>query len=109
MAGFSFVIADPSTGKTASADRKLIRSHCMKGKNKREDSRRSRRLARQAAKPTEPTSQDQPQSTGIYPPHAAQIIYRPSPRALPPLVDSAVLEVATQAGLAPEELLYNCE
>ena len=110
MAGFSFVVADPSTGKTASTDRKLIRSHCMKGKNKREDSRRSRRLARQSAKLTAPTPQDQQsQSAGVYPPHAAEIIYRPRPRALPPLMDSAVVQVATQAGLAPEELLYNCE
>ena len=79
----------------------------MKGKNKREDSRRSRRLARQAAKLTALGPQDQPQSAGN-PRRAAEVTPRLD-RALPPLLDSAVIQVATEASITPEELLYNCE
>ena len=36
-------------GKIAETDKSLIRSHCMRGKNKKEDSRRSRREAKKKA------------------------------------------------------------
>jgi hypothetical protein len=40
------------------ADRSRVRSHCMKGRNKREESRRSNREARQAAKQVVSTGVD---------------------------------------------------
>jgi hypothetical protein len=43
---FAFVAAD-AHGKARKSDNLLIRSHCMRGKNKRESSRRSRRQAQQ--------------------------------------------------------------
>lgn len=45
---FEFIVADKS-GRANSADRALIRSHCMRGKNKRDGSRRSLRQQRTAA------------------------------------------------------------
>ncbi|KAI1813657.1 hypothetical protein GGS20DRAFT_552222 [Poronia punctata] len=45
---FAFVSVDGSKGKVKAEDRELVRSRCMKGKNKKEDSRRSvRERARQ--------------------------------------------------------------
>src|SRR5262245_47009797 len=43
---FAFVAADEH-GKARKSDAALVRSHCMRGKNKRADSRRSKRLAKQ--------------------------------------------------------------
>lgn len=48
MLQFAFVNIDGSSGKPRATNGKtLVRSHCMRGKNKREDSRRSVRQARQ--------------------------------------------------------------
>ncbi|KAH0425525.1 hypothetical protein CcaCcLH18_10908 [Colletotrichum camelliae] len=46
---FAFVVVGDS-GKTRSADRSVIRSRCMQGKNKQEGSRRSLQAARKALK-----------------------------------------------------------
>jgi hypothetical protein len=43
-----FVLADGDSGKVKIEDRCLIRSRCMEGKNKRQDSRRSLREERRA-------------------------------------------------------------
>lgn len=48
MRAFTFVSADDSTGKIKPTDRDLIRSRCMHGVNKRQDSRRSLQAQRQA-------------------------------------------------------------
>ncbi|CAI0645160.1 unnamed protein product [Colletotrichum noveboracense] len=48
---FAFVVVGDS-GKTRSADRSVIRSRCMKGKNRQEGSRRSLQAARKALKTT---------------------------------------------------------
>ncbi len=47
---FPFVIAESDSGKINQVDRELIRSRCMKGKNKRANSRRSLGAARRAAR-----------------------------------------------------------
>jgi len=43
---FAFVSVEGAKGKVKKEDRELVRSRCMKGKNKKEDSRRSLREAR---------------------------------------------------------------
>lgn len=48
MSGLEIIFADP-TGRANEADRTRIRSRVMRGKNKREDSRRSLREARRSA------------------------------------------------------------
>src|ERR1700744_3253656 len=45
-------------GKPTPADRSQVRSHCMKGRNKREGSRRSNREARRTAKHVASTNVD---------------------------------------------------
>jgi hypothetical protein len=45
---FAFVSIDGDTGKVKGEDRNVVRSRCMRGKNKREDSRRSLREARRS-------------------------------------------------------------
>ncbi|EQB53628.1 hypothetical protein CGLO_06632 [Colletotrichum gloeosporioides Cg-14] len=49
---FAFVVVGDS-GKTRSADRSVIRSRCMQGKNRQEGSRRSLQAARKSLKTTE--------------------------------------------------------
>ncbi|KAI8628124.1 hypothetical protein F5Y19DRAFT_154085 [Xylariaceae sp. FL1651] len=45
---YTFVSIDGDSGRVKEGDRELVRSRCMKGKNKREDSRRSLRAVRQS-------------------------------------------------------------
>ncbi|KAJ5150691.1 Protein of unknown function DUF3468 [Penicillium coprophilum] len=54
---FAFITYD-GEDKQTSTDRYQVRSHCMKGRNKREGSRRSKREARQAAKKVVRTNVD---------------------------------------------------
>jgi hypothetical protein len=53
---FAFVLTD-GNGRTEADHRLLIRSHCMRGKNKRQGSRRSLREARRAAEGAVPRKQ----------------------------------------------------
>ncbi|KAH8892859.1 hypothetical protein GQ53DRAFT_840661 [Thozetella sp. PMI_491] len=51
MAGqFTFVLAESDSGRINKTDRDRIRSHCMQGKNKKPNSRRSLGAARRAAR-----------------------------------------------------------
>lgn len=52
---FAFVPCGPD-GKHSSAVRSQVRSHCMRGRNKRDDSRRSVQQAKRAAKEALPTT-----------------------------------------------------
>ncbi|KFA81075.1 hypothetical protein S40288_01018 [Stachybotrys chartarum IBT 40288] len=58
-AEFAFVSLDNTTGKTKPADRLVIRSRCMQGINKKENSRRSLRAVRKAAAAAEKNPQAQ--------------------------------------------------
>lgn len=54
-----FVSADSGTGQVKQLDRERIRSRCMRGKNKKADSRRSLQAARRAARPEKKTTKMQ--------------------------------------------------
>lgn len=60
---FAFLFADDS-GNLKAADRKLIRSHCMKGINVRENSRRSLRQTRKERARQQDLSIDGPSTSG---------------------------------------------
>ncbi|KAH8657785.1 hypothetical protein BX600DRAFT_552055 [Xylariales sp. PMI_506] len=56
LSQFAFVLMDGPSGRLqAQGDRSIIRSHCMRGKNKREDSRRSIRQARRQVRQMQPS------------------------------------------------------
>ncbi|KAF2799741.1 hypothetical protein K505DRAFT_413483 [Melanomma pulvis-pyrius CBS 109.77] len=88
-AQFEFVPAG-DFGKPKSADRRLIRSHCMQGKNKRGGSRRSKQQDRRAAK---------------VPPQTLQTLPNP-PIPVPPPSDIALVQLPGELGLHSEEILF---
>lgn len=91
---FEFVSAG-NLGKPKSADRRLIRSRCMQGKNRREGSRRSKQKQRRAA-------------ATLTAPHIALPVWDVEIPPPPPS-DIKLVRLPGELDLDSEELLYKRE
>ena len=119
-AQLAFVTTD-NFGKPKTGDRHLIRSHCMRGKNKRDSSRRSAQQARKVAShstqgkhlislPESSHPHTTESSSSEW--HTSHIEYEAgeSSELLPPPLpmDMALISFAVDIDNRSQELLFNC-
>lgn len=101
-ANFTFVLSTPK-GEVTQSERSRVRSSCMKGKNKRHDSRRSLREARRAAAAAREdeggTLQDQ--STAAI----KAVVDAPPP---PPPLDGDLIPFVHEVDRTSREMLHRC-
>ncbi|KAH7327746.1 hypothetical protein B0I35DRAFT_415636 [Stachybotrys elegans] len=116
MVGFVFVVADSNSGRVSKESGSFVRSHCMQGRNKKENSRRSvreaRRLAREqaakevscdASKPVAKPARPQRRSSD-----AASERARAVASPLPACLDSEMIHFITKdTDTYPRQIIFN--
>ena len=101
---FAFVAVD-AYGKARKSDNVIVRSHCMRGRNKRESSRRSRRQAQQQASAISATCQE-----GIGEGRSGGHESRDEPLVLlrAPMTGLEAVQFATKVDDCSKEIFFKC-
>jgi hypothetical protein len=100
-ANFTFVLSTPK-GEVTQSERLRVRSSCMKGRNKRQDSRRSLREARRAAAVAKKNEDGEPQDQSTI---AFKAVADTPP---PPPLDGDLVPFVHEVDRTSREMLHRC-